>query len=37
VEDVQRNNVQSTKVIRDGMVYVLRNGKLYSILGQNVK
>ena len=37
VEDVQRNNVQSTKVIRNGMVYVLRNGKLYSILGQNVK
>ena len=37
IENVQKDNVQSTKLIRNGQVYILRNGKIYSILGQTIK
>ena len=36
-EEIQEGKVQSTKIIRDGSVYVLRNGKLYTVLGQDVE
>ena len=37
IEDVQSNEVQSTKVIKDGQVLILRNGKTYTMQGQEVK
>ena len=37
VEDVQSDEVQSTKVIKDGQVLILRNGKTYTIQGAEVK
>ena len=37
IENVQGNEVQSTKVLRDGQVLILRNGKTYTIQGQEVK
>ena len=37
IENVQGNEVQSTKVIIDGQVLILRNGKTYTMQGQEVK
>ena len=37
IENVQSNEVQSTKVIKDGQVLILRNGKTYTMQGQEVK
>ena len=37
IEDVQSDEVQSTKVVKDGQVLILRNGKTYTIQGQEVK
>jgi hypothetical protein len=37
IEDVQGDEVQSTKVIKDGQVLILRNGKTYTMQGQEVK
>lgn len=37
IEDVQRDNVQSTKVIRDDQLYILRDGKVYNATGAEVK
>ena len=37
IEDVQSDEVQSTKVLRDGQVLILRNGKTYTMQGQEVK
>ena len=37
IENVQGDNVQSTKVLRDGVLYILRNGRLYDGRGQLVK
>ena len=34
VENVQRDNVQCTKVLRNGQIIIIRDGKTYSILGQ---
>ena len=36
-ENVQGNNVQCTKVVRDGQIFILRGEKVYSITGQEVK
>jgi hypothetical protein len=36
-ENVQSDEVQSTKVIKDGQVLILRNGKTYTMQGQEVK
>ena len=36
-ENVQVNNVQCTKVVRDGQIFILRGEKVYSITGQEVK
>ena len=37
IEDVQSDEVHTTKVIRDGQVLILRNGKTYTMQGQEVK
>ena len=37
VDNVQGDEVQSTKVIKDGQIYILRNGKTYTMQGQEVK
>ena len=37
IDDVQSDEVQSTKVIKDGQVLILRNGKTYTMQGQEVK
>jgi hypothetical protein len=37
IEYVQSDEVQSTKVIKDGQVLILRNGKTYTMQGQEVK
>ena len=37
IEDVQSDEVQSTKVIKDGQGLILRNGKTYTMQGQEVK
>jgi hypothetical protein len=37
IEDVQGNNVQSTKVIENGVLYIIRDGKTYNAMGQIVK
>ncbi|MBO7458626.1 MAG: hypothetical protein J6T80_05160 [Paludibacteraceae bacterium] len=36
IDDVQ-DNVQCTKVIRDGQIYILRGDKTYTVSGQEVK
>ena len=35
--DVQGNKVQSTKVLRDGQMYILRGEKTYTIVGAELK
>ncbi len=37
IEDVLSSEVHTTKVIRDGQVLILRNGKTYTMQGQEVK
>ena len=37
IEDIQSDQAQSTKVIKDGQVLILRNGKTYTMQGQEVK
>ena len=37
MDQVQSNEVQSTKVIKYGQVLILRNGKTYTMQGQEVK
>ena len=37
VEDVQGNNVQCTKVVRNGQIFILRGEKVYTITGQEVR
>ena len=37
IEDVQGDEVQSTKVVKDGQVLILRNGKTYTMQGVEVK
>ncbi|MBQ4395742.1 MAG: hypothetical protein II825_10680 [Paludibacteraceae bacterium] len=34
IEDVQGDKVQSTKVIKDGILYIERNGRIYNAQGQ---
>ncbi|MBO4690254.1 MAG: hypothetical protein J5621_05215 [Paludibacteraceae bacterium] len=34
IEDVHGDDVQCTKVLREGSIYILRDGKVYSIMGQ---
>ena len=37
IDQLQGNEVQSTKVVKDGQVLILRNGKTYTMQGQEVK
>lgn len=37
IENVQGDNVQSTKVLIDGTLYILRNGNMYDVTGKLVK
>ena len=37
VEDVQGNNVPSTKILRNGQIFILRGDKTYTLQGQEVK
>lgn len=36
IEDVQRDDVRCTKVLRDGKVIIIREGKTYTILGNRL-
>ncbi len=37
VENVQSDNVQSTKVLRNGQFYIIRDGKIYNVQGVEIK
>lgn len=37
MENIQGDNVQSTKVLIDGTLYILRNGNMYDVTGKLVK
>ena len=37
IDDVQSNDVQCTKVLRDGTIYILRGEKIYTTTGQVVR
>ena len=37
IENVQRDNVQGTKVLRDGQLYIMYNGTEYNVQGVRVK
>lgn len=37
IDDVQSDQVQSTKVFMDGMIYILRDGKIFTPTGVQVK
>ena len=37
LEDVQGNNVQCTKIVHNGQIYILRGEKTYTIQGQVVR
>ena len=37
INNAQSNQVQCTKVIRDGQIFILRGDKTYTLQGQKVK
>jgi len=37
IEDVQSDKVQSTKVLRDGQIYLMYEGQMYDVQGRRVK
>lgn len=37
LDEVQRNDVQGTKVIKNGVLYIMYNGTMYDVRGQRVK
>ena len=37
LENVQSDNVQCTKLIRDGQLYIMYNGKMYNVQGIRIK
>ncbi len=37
VENVQNDKAQSTKILRDGQILILRNGKTYNAVGAEIK
>jgi len=37
VDQVQSNNVQCTKVLRDGQLFILHNGTMYNVQGQVIE
>jgi uncharacterized repeat protein (TIGR02543 family) len=37
LDEVQRNDVRGTKVIKNGVLYIMYNGTMYDVRGQRVK
>ena len=37
INNAQSNQVQSTKVVRDGQIFILRGEKVYTLTGQEEK
>ncbi len=37
VENVQTNHVQATKILRDGTLYIVRDGKMFDLTGAQVR
>ena len=37
IDNVQRDNVQGTKILRDGKLYLMYEGKMYDVQGRVVK
>jgi uncharacterized repeat protein (TIGR02543 family) len=37
MDDVQSDKVQCTKVIRDGQLLIIRDGKMYNVMGAEVR
>ena len=37
IEEVQRDEVQSTKVLRNGQIYLMYEGQMYDVLGRRIK
>ena len=37
VDEVQSDQIQSTKVMREGVIYILRDGKIYDLNGKKVE
>ena len=37
IESIEPSTIRVQKIFRDGKVYILRDGKLYTILGQDIK
>jgi hypothetical protein len=37
IEEVPSDQVQSTKFLRDGQIFILRGEKVYTLQGQEVK
>lgn len=37
IDNVQRDDVQCTKVLRNGQLHLLRNGEVYNVQGQRIK
>ena len=37
VGEVQRDNVQCTKVLRDGQIIIIRDGKEYNVMGNQIR
>ena len=35
IEDVQRDKVQSTKVLQNGQLYIMYEGKMYDVMGRS--
>jgi len=36
-ESIQNSEIRSQKILRDGQIFILRDGKVYTITGQPVK
>ena len=37
MDNVQGDKVQGTKVLRDGQIYILRDGKMYNVMGVEIR
>ncbi len=37
IDEVQSDKVQSTKVLRDGQLFIIRDGKIYNAIGVEIK
>ena len=37
IEDVRGNNLQTTKILHNGQIFILRGEKVYTLQGQEVR